>query len=95
MPPRRQVGSGWVATYCRHELDLRPDPSRIFAGFHHSSTQRAIRRAEREGVTYDAGQSDEQMGAFFRLLRMARRRHGLPPQPMAWFRNLGTRWVSG
>jgi lipid II:glycine glycyltransferase (peptidoglycan interpeptide bridge formation enzyme) len=62
--------------------------SQVFAGFHHSSTQRAIRRAEREGVTCDTGSSDELLQDFFSLLRMSRRRHGLPPQPISWFRNL-------
>jgi CelD/BcsL family acetyltransferase involved in cellulose biosynthesis len=75
-------------TYCLHRLDLRPDVDRIFTGFHPSSTQRAIRRAEREGVTYAVGTSDDLLAAFYRVLRMSRRRHGLPPQPIAWFRNL-------
>jgi hypothetical protein len=75
-------------TYFQHDLDLNPGLAQLFAQFHHSNVQRAIRRAEREGVTHEAGTSDEQLHAFFRLLRMTRRRHGLPPQPMAWFRNL-------
>lgn len=83
---RGELGEG--STYVLHRLDLRPDVQAVFHRFHRSSTQRAVRRAEREGVTYERGSSDEQLTAFFRLLRMARRRHGLPPQPMAWFRNL-------
>lgn len=74
--------------YCLHEIDLRPDPRQIFADFHHSSTQRAIRRADRERVRFDTGRSDALLDAFYNLLRMSRRRHGLPPQPMAWYRNL-------
>ena len=76
------------AAYCLHTLDLRASISHIFARFHHSSTQRAIRRAERERLTYEAGTSDRLLTSFYRLLRMTRRRHGLPPQPLAWFRNL-------
>ena len=57
-------------------------------GFHASSTQRAIRRAEREGLSYEAGRSESLLSSFYRLLRLTRRRHGLPPQPLAWFRNL-------
>ena len=76
------------AEYCLHRLDLRPEITEIFRRFHHSSTQRAIRRAEREGLTYEAGTSDRLLASFYRLLRMTRRRHGLPPQPLAWFRNL-------
>jgi Acetyltransferase (GNAT) domain len=74
--------------YCLHTLDLTRPLERIFAGFHHSSTQRAIRRAEREGLSYEAGTSERLLSGFYRLLRLTRRRHGLPPQPLAWFRNL-------
>ena len=71
-----------------HRLDLRAEATEIFRRFHPSSTQRAIRRAEREGLTYEAGTSDRLLASFYGLLRMTRRRHGLPPQPLAWFRNL-------
>jgi CelD/BcsL family acetyltransferase involved in cellulose biosynthesis len=74
--------------YCLHRLDLRREPTEIFRRFHPSSTQRAIRRAERSGVTYEMGTSDRLRLRFYRLLRMTRRRHGVPPQPIAWFRNL-------
>ena len=47
-----------------------------------------VRRAEREGLTYEAGTSERLLASFYRLLRMTRRRHRLPPQPIAWFRNL-------
>jgi len=75
-------------TFALHTLDLRPDAAAIFRRFHPSSTQRAIRRAEREGLTYEAGTSERLLASFYRLLRLSRRRHGLPPQPLAWFRNL-------
>ena len=91
--PSRRVARGWRATpnpprFCLHTLDLARPEEQIFRGFHASSTQRAIRRAEREGLSYEAGTSDTLLSAFYRLLRLTRRRHGLPPQPMAWFRNL-------
>ena len=76
------------ASYCLHTLDLTRTEERIFGGFHHSSTQRAIRRAEREGLTYESGTSEALLSSFYRLLRLTRRRHGLPPQPIAWFQNL-------
>jgi CelD/BcsL family acetyltransferase involved in cellulose biosynthesis len=76
------------ASYDFHTLDLARPAEQIFDGFHHSSTQRAIRRAEREGLSYEAGTSERLLSSFYRLLRLTRRRHGLPPQPLAWFRNL-------
>jgi CelD/BcsL family acetyltransferase involved in cellulose biosynthesis len=74
--------------YWLHMIDLRAEATEIFRRFHRSSTQRAIRRAEREGLTYEAGTSDRLLANFYRLLRLTRRRHGLPPQPLAWFRHL-------
>lgn len=75
-------------TYCFHELDLRPDLDALFANLHKSSTQRKILRAEREGLAYECGRSKALLDAFCALLLITRRRHGVPPQPMAWFQNL-------
>jgi hypothetical protein len=74
--------------YCLHKIDLRAEATEIFRRFHPSSTKRAVRRAEREGLTYEAGTSNRLLASFYGLLRRTRRRHGLPPQPLAWFRNL-------
>jgi CelD/BcsL family acetyltransferase involved in cellulose biosynthesis len=87
-PAARGCGLTRSREYVLHRLDLRAGPAEIFRGFHASSTQRAIRRAEREGLTYEAGASDHLLESFYRLLRLTRRRHGLPPQPIAWFRNM-------
>jgi Acetyltransferase (GNAT) domain len=69
-------------------VDLHPEPDRIFAGFHKSCVQRKIRRAERDGVTCVEGRSSELLNDFYQLSILTRRRHGLPPQPLSWFRNL-------
>ncbi len=76
------------AKYTLHRLDLRPDLPTLFRGFHKSSIQRKIKRAKREGLTYQAGTSESILDAFYRLLTITRRRHGVPPQPKIWFRNL-------
>ncbi|MGE3841570.1 MAG: lipid II:glycine glycyltransferase FemX [Vicinamibacterales bacterium] len=85
---RTAAGLGCGSEFVHHTLDLRGSAQAIFERFHPSSTQRAIRKAEREGVTYESGVSDWFVGAFFKLFRLTRRRHGLPPQPLVWFRNL-------
>jgi lipid II:glycine glycyltransferase (peptidoglycan interpeptide bridge formation enzyme) len=69
-------------------LDLSPSPEALFAQFQKSGVQRKIRRAEREGLQYEQGRSELLLAKLFRLLQLTRRRHGLPPQPVAWFRNL-------
>jgi lipid II:glycine glycyltransferase (peptidoglycan interpeptide bridge formation enzyme) len=71
-----------------HSLDLNPPLEELFHNFHKGCLQRKIRRAEREGLTYEEGRSQALLNAFYHLLLLTRRRHELPPQPLAWFRNL-------
>ncbi len=75
-------------SYWFHELDLSPGLERIFQQLHKNSIQRKVQRAEREGLSYEIGRSERLMEEFYRLLLKTRRRHGLLPQPKAWFRNL-------
>ena len=75
-------------SFCFHELDLSPGADALFRGFHKDSTQRRIRKAEREGLQVEEGRSDSVRDQFYQLLLLTRRRHGLPPQPRAWFGNL-------
>jgi len=79
-------------TYCFHQLDLRPDLDTLFRGFHKDSTQRKVRRAEREGLTIEEGRSETLVDTFYHLQLLTRRRHQLPPQPRSWFRNLAVRF---
>jgi len=74
--------------YCLHAIDLRPSMSAIFRNFHKSSVQRKIRRAEREALTYEEGNSERLFRHFYKLLVTTRRRQHVPPQPMKWFRSL-------
>jgi lipid II:glycine glycyltransferase (peptidoglycan interpeptide bridge formation enzyme) len=71
-----------------HGLDLRPSLEELFRNFHKDCVQRKIRRAEREGLVYESGNSERLLNAFYRLMVQTRRRHHLPPQPIQWFRNL-------
>ena len=71
-----------------HALDLGPKSEAIFNAFHKDSIQRKIRRAEREGVKHQEGQSELLLEKFYRLLLVTRRRHQLPPHPLDWFKNL-------
>jgi CelD/BcsL family acetyltransferase involved in cellulose biosynthesis len=75
-------------SYCFHQLDLRPSLEEIFRGLHKDSIQRKIQRAEREGLSYEVGRSEQLSDEFYRLQLITRRRHRLLPQPRAWFRNL-------
>lgn len=75
-------------TFYLHRLDLRPDLDALLHSFHKDSIQRKIRRAERERLTYEEGRSDSVLRKLYHLLDLTRRRHQVPLQPLAWFRNL-------
>ncbi len=74
--------------YAIHRLNLSPSLDQIFNAFHKNSTQRKIRRAEREGLAYADGCSESLLSNFYQLLVVTRRRLGIPPQPLKWFRYL-------
>lgn len=71
-----------------HRLDLRPGASGVFRNFHPDCIQRKIRRAERQNLRVEEGRDRGMVQQFYELLVRTRRRHGLPPQPIAWFHNL-------
>ena len=71
-----------------HKIDLRPALDEIVGSFHKDCVQRKIRRAEREGLTYEQGRSESLLKQFYHLLLLTRRRHHLPPHPLNWFVNL-------
>jgi hypothetical protein len=71
-----------------HVLSLDQPIEKLFRGLHRDCIQRKVHRAEREGLSYEHGRSDAILRTFYQLLLKARRRQGLPPQPLQWFRNL-------
>ena len=50
--------------------------------------RRAIRKAEKSGVTVTVSQGLEAIKVFYLLQCKTRRKHGLPPQPFAFFQNI-------
>lgn len=81
---------GICQSYYFHRLDLRPTTQELFRRFHKDSVQRKIRRAEREGLRLEEGTSEALLRHFFKLMIMTRRRQGIPPQPLKWFRSIIT-----
>lgn len=77
-----------TAKFYWHRLSLEKPLNVLFKSFHKSCVQRRIGRAEREGLTYEEGRSEQLIQQFYRLLLLTHRRHGIPPQPISWFRNL-------
>ena len=74
--------------YLLHRLDLTPPVAEISSNLHRDCIQRKIRRATRDQIVCRDDRPDVLLASFYRLLVLTRRRHGLPPQPFSWFRNL-------
>jgi hypothetical protein len=83
-----QTGIQETETYTLHQLDLRPSLDNLLRSFHKDCVQRKIRRAEREGLHYETGRTETLLQKLYGLLKLTRRRHNVPPQPIEWFRNL-------
>jgi CelD/BcsL family acetyltransferase involved in cellulose biosynthesis len=77
-------------TYAWHTLELEESADTLFRNFQKDCVQRKIRRAEREQLRYETGNSEDLLSTFYRLFVKTRRRHGLPPQPFFWFQQLAT-----
>lgn len=75
-------------TVLGHSLDLGPSEEALFAGLK-ESTRRNVRKAQREGIEVGIGSSKAMVDRFYRLNCLTRRAHGLPPQPLSFFHNIG------
>lgn len=90
-PPTGQWPVGGFSRSTRfhlHRLDLRPSLDELFGRLHASCVRRRLSRARRAGFFYEEGRSEALLDKLYRLAVMTRRRQNLPPQPLAWFRNL-------
>jgi hypothetical protein len=76
-----------------HSLDLEEDEGRMFARLE-SPVRRAIRKAEKSGVTVNISQSLEAAKMFYALQCKTRKKHGLPPQPFYFFQNISEHILS-
>lgn len=70
-----------------HEIDLCRDEALIYSSFR-DSNRRSIRKALKAGVSVKPCDSLEAVRLFYGLNCITRKRHGLPPQPYAFFKNL-------
>ena len=74
--------------FALHTVSLERPLDQLYRSLHKSCIQSKVARAEREALTYEVGRSRRLMEQFFQLMLLTRRRHGVPPQPIAWFHNL-------
>lgn len=85
-PPLRDT-AGEAPSFFSHTLDLRASENELLDGCD-GAVRRAIRKAERSGVRAEMKRDGGAMETYYRLHVQTRRKHGLPPQPWKFFRNL-------
>ena len=76
-----------AVSYYGHRLKLDDCDETMFGRFD-GSTRRAIRKAEKSGVTATVSGGMDAVKTFYSLHCKTRQRHGLPPQPFVFFRNI-------
>ncbi|HTD67264.1 MAG TPA: GNAT family N-acetyltransferase [Candidatus Limnocylindria bacterium] len=81
------VNAGPGTPFLGHRLALISSSSEIFEKFE-SAVRRAVRKAERAGVTVRFGTDLQSVRAYYRLHCRTRTRHGAPPQPFRFFQSL-------
>jgi hypothetical protein len=74
-------------SFFTHQLKIFSDTDFLFARFE-SSCRRAIRKAQKSGLTIETAQSREALLDYYGLHCITRKDHGLPPQPLAFFLNI-------
>jgi len=73
--------------YCQHTLKLSSDVDLIFKGFK-SSVKRNIKRAQKEHIQVSISNAGDAIDTFWKLNCLTRKNHGLPPQPIQFFKNI-------
>ena len=73
--------------YFEHKLALDADISKMKASIR-ESTRRNIKKAENSGIQINRDDSVEGLGVFQQMNCITRQEHGLPPQPLRFFRSL-------
>lgn len=76
-----------------HVVDLRGGADRIYSRLR-GNNRRNIGKALREGVKVIISQSAESLEEYYRLHCLTRRKHGLPPQPERFFKNIQNHVIS-
>lgn len=90
---KRSVASSWsvapgferVSRYATYRVDTRDDEHTLFKRLHGSTTQRGIRKAEKEGVVATRGRAVEDWQLMASLQAATSHRLGLPAPPDAFF----------
>jgi hypothetical protein len=80
-------GTAPSLSFYGHHVEIPADQDAFFAQLK-SPVRRAIRKAEKSGVRVEISRDLAAVKQYYVLHCKSRRRHGLPPQPFSFFRNI-------
>jgi lipid II:glycine glycyltransferase (peptidoglycan interpeptide bridge formation enzyme) len=72
-------------SYMRHVLSIQGGEEKLFRGLK-KGTKSNVRKAMHEGVLTSVSDSERDLREYYRLHCMTRKRHGVPPQPLSFFK---------
>jgi hypothetical protein len=87
-PLMQEAGLGMRTLFKHHYLAINADPEDLKKSFHRTCVRQRITRAVNSGVHLRVAETREDLDLFYALYVAARRRIGLPPQPLLFFRML-------
>jgi len=74
-------------SYCLHTLTLQRNPEDVFRSFR-SNYRSKVKKAVESDLKVDILYSREAINSYYKLHCLKRQRHGLPPQPLLFFKNI-------
>jgi lipid II:glycine glycyltransferase (peptidoglycan interpeptide bridge formation enzyme) len=88
---------GWrlLSVYKRHVIELDRDAEAVYKRFNRKTIQYSIRKAVKDGIEIVTDRSMGAVEEFHRLNVRTRKKHGVPSQPLEFFRNLQENMCSG
>jgi hypothetical protein len=79
--------------YYHHHIDLHRSVKELLESLS-SSKRRNIKKSERSGINVAFSETFSSMKSFYKLNCITRKKHGLPPQPLSFFRNIHKEMIS-
>jgi len=76
------------SSYVTHILELDVSLEQLFKSFHNTSVRQRIKRAEKNKLKLRMAEQEVDLWEFYELETTVRKKHGLPPQPYAFFANM-------
>lgn len=74
--------------YLTHILDLQAEQDELLKSFHNTSVRQRIKRAGRNDLEFRIATAEGDLRKFYQLLTGVRKKHGLPPQPYTFYKNM-------